>query len=604
MLKLRVRSRVFDVPRVICTVAGNSRAEQVIGTLQGLPPDKKDPHAAAQDYYVFADQTELEAYLRGGVSPNATVVLFDCTGACSVRCFTFMTASRPKDAERMPAWGSGAYWAVELHGGVIRPNRIAGCAQQLRANFRRNFTGNLDKGFLPWGPARKGEKSPALVTLPEGTDAVIARLNDGPDLAAAIAATEHALELPEWSKISWYRVVPEPALLDEGRMLAVTNALRAFQRATRRLLLRRPEVRDIILAGVELADDPRLPDLYLDPPTDCFSIDRPDLHWTGSAVFASEIDEMPGGFPEVAHIDRAYEVNADRWRWCFSWLASKGPVLFLVSHEWSRVYLTETAWLVEYLRSQGYPALMLTTAELDRLEVRADGVFIDGIQVGTVWRQVPVFEMQGKLVDLVVAAKQGLVRLVPEFAYFGNKVLYALFWKHLGFFREELDPADFAILETVLPDSSVVRPGTDSFPFVAAGRHIGSMDELRGLDAEGRDSLVMKVCGANRLAARSYGVLMGHGLSTATWQGWIDEQVCERRPFIVQRRLTTGVERLGVQNTKRGAAEAFDCRILLRPWVVDGKLVSVHGCAVPRETERVHGRVDMAILPVQFGEVA
>jgi hypothetical protein len=50
-------------------------------------------------------------------------------------------------------------------------------------------------------------------------------------------------------------------------------------------------------------------------------------------------------------------------------------------------------------------------------------------------------------------------------------------------------------------------------------------------------------------------------------------------------------------NTKTGHPELFSCRILARPWSFNGELVSVHGCAVPSYLYRVHGMVDMAVVP-------
>jgi hypothetical protein len=308
---------------------------------------------------------------------------------------------------------------------------------------------------------------------------------------------------------------------------------------------------------------------------------------------------MPGGFPELVHIDRAYGVNQERWARCFEWLFREGPLLFLVSHEWSRCYVTETDWLVEHLRSRGYPALLRMTDQLADVEVTAGGVTCAGERVGPIWRQFPVFETQGKLVDIVAAARVGSVRLVPEFGHWGNKVWFSLFRKYAAFFRMALDSATFALLEETLPASHLVRDAS-SFPGHADGVNVESMDALRALPEDVRDRLVLKVCGANTLAARSYGVLMGKGLSLETWQRWVDERLALAQPFIVQRRLDTGVARLPVRHTGHGCAELFQCRVLLRPWIVGDEIVSVSGCAVPSNTLRVHGRVDMAVLPIQL----
>ena len=222
-----------------------------------------------------------------------------------------------------------------------------------------------------------------------------------------------------------------------------------------------------------------------------------------------------------------------------------------------------------------------------------------GERVGTIWRQFPIFETTDKLAELVVAAKEGLVRMLPEFAHFGNKAWFSIFRREEKFFREVLDAAAFKLLDEILPDSHLVT-SEYSLPCQVAGERIENLQELLELPEEIRDKLVLKISGANPLSSRSYGVLMGVGLSKATWRRWIGERVETGQPFIIQRRLESSVTRVPVQNVKTGCPEFFGCRILLRPWSVNGKLVSAAAFAVPSDTTRVHGRVDMAVLPVQF----
>ncbi|MBI4433388.1 hypothetical protein HY632_01305 [Candidatus Uhrbacteria bacterium] len=606
MLTIQATSGIFDLPRVICTVRGNPASERVLAAIQSPEQTIQDSELAKkrapdgeQEYLVFDDADAYGRFLDGGVSPASVVVLFDerGSGSCTMR-----THSRAKDQGAIPAWTRGAQWALGVHCGPDDAyGRIRSVAYLVLATFYRRFMAELTQEHFPWGKPRKGESGPAIVTLPATITQTIERLNSGPDLRAAIAHHAFALELPEGSRISWIRVVPEPVSCETRALEEVIAALQDFEVACGAVLRQRPDIAADVLAGVTMHGDPRVHALYLDPPTERFSVDRPDLHWTGTGVFASEVDEMPGGFPDLVHLDRAYGVNQDRWARCFAWLAQKGPILFVVSDQWSKCYITETAWLVEQLNALGHRALLRTTSTLDDVAVTADGVMCGDEVVGTIWRQFPIFETTGRLVDLVVAARQGLVRMVPEFGHWGNKAWFAIFRKHRPLFQRMLMPATFRILDEVLPDSHLIRvDDPDAFPCRVDGMIIRSRAELWKLPVEQRDQLVLKVCGANDLAARSYGVLMGQGLALRTWQAWIDERIERRQPFLVQRRLATGVARLPVQNTKRGCAEAFDCRILLRPWTVGGELVSAHGCAVPSNTLRVHGRVDMAVLPVRF----
>lgn len=585
---------MFSVPRVVFTLQGNQQSEGVIEALRQLQGSSLASGVKEeQDYRVFARPQEIQEYFEGGVSPSAALVLFDSTGS---RCFRMMTRSREDDRRTIPSWACGVQWAVGIH----KAFRAEGCAKQIRADFWRRFSNQLARGEFPWGMPRKREAPPRQVVLPDKVDDIIAELNKGPDLVSAIAQSEYALELPTGSRISWFRVAAEPITCDEEYLTKVVGALRNFERICDMLARSQAEVHPWIFAGVNLPS--HLHGYYLFPPSNCFSVGRPDLHYRGTGLFASEIDEMPGGFAELAHIDHAYGVNQDRWQRCFEWLAKEGPVLFLVSHAWSKVYIPEVQWLVGYLQTQGYPAYFLATDRLEELSFRTNGVYYEGKRIGTIWRQFPIFETTGRLEEVVIAAQDSRVRLVPEFAHFGNKVWFSLFWKYQEFFQTWLGEETHTLLQEVLPDSSLVV-SEKSFPCVVAGKTIGSIHALRELAEDGRNSLVLKICGANTLAARSYGVLMGHGLTQRTWQDWIDERIGNRQPFIIQRRVEAGIAEVAVKNTARNHPELFSCKILLRPWLVGDEIVSVHACAVPSNTLRVHGRVDMAVLPVEFGKV-
>lgn len=596
MLKrIQVQARIFDVPRVIFTLAGIPQSERIISALRKIHTENGT--SSRQDCLVFEDPGDVERYFQSGVSPNAAVALFDERGA---RYFSMMARSRPEDARRMPAWTCGSQWAVCVHERCHNDHREFVCARQLYADFFRKFEGQLGKGSFPWGPPRKKEVGPVHVVLPAGIDMIVRDLNSGPDLMVALADAEFAAELPSGSRISWYRVVAEPVICDRAELEMVTTAMSCFEQACDLLMRQDSTVHERILAGVHIKDDV-LKQLYLFPPTNCFSVARPDLHYKGTdatqKLFASENDEMPGGFPEVVHMDAVYRINQERWQSCFDWLTNKGLLLFVVSHDWSKCYIPEMRWLVEHLQSKGYNAQMVTTDSLDEISINDSAVFFRNELVGTIWRQFPIFETQDVLTDLVKSAAFGAVRMVPEFAHFGNKVWFSIFRSHGGFFRRELSPETYGILEDILPDSYMIRSGR-SFPCHVDGIAFQTLGDLLNAPEEVRDRLVLKICGANTLSARSYGVLMGHGLNLTDWKEWIQTHLHDEQPIIIQRRLETSVERVPVQNLSRNAAELFSCRILFRPWVVNGELVSVSGCAVPSNTLRVHGRVDMAMLPV------
>jgi hypothetical protein len=593
------------------TLQGNTASEKVIQELKEAFAEigaERDVECA-----VFGNGEEVRARFESGISPLSAVVLYD-TGVR--RFFSQTVSTRHAEAGRIPPWSHGAQWVVKVsprqiahetkkasnNGGVSSTMRFRfakTCALQLRADYWKRFHEQLGARRFPWGNPKRGEVAPQNVVLTPEVHAIRRKLNEGPNLAAVIAAHEYAVELPKDSRISWLRIPPEPLQCDETALRRVLDALTRFEEASASLLREKPEIRETLLAGVEIPMPSEFREYYLAGHVERFSVRRPDLHWTGKGVFASENDEMPGGFAESAHVDASYGVNQDRWQRCFTWLASEGPILFLVSHEWSKVYVPELSWLAARMKKLGFPAFFATTAELEELRVDGEGVRWKGEKIGTIWRQFPIFETAGKTAELVRAAAHGIVRMVPEFAHFGNKAWFSVFRREQEFFRGKVGVEAFDVLDQMLPDSHLVMGNTFS-PCTVAGHRILSLEALKELPEEVRNSLVLKICGANVLASRSYGVLMGTGITRGTWVKWIEERFRLQQPFIVQRRLETGVAQLPVLNTKFERPELFGCRILFRPWMVGGMIVTGAGCAVPSNTLRVHGRVDMAVYPIVF----
>jgi len=585
---------IFGTPSIIFTLKGNPQSVAVLEALEQCD--------CSANRMVFDSKADVENYFSStGISPASAVVLFDQ----NLGRKRFRPTCRNRSwAVKVPDWTAGAQWIVMVGGACHSQPRVEGCARQIAADFGKNFSKRLHGGQFPWGSGKKTsigcEQPPRPISIPDTIGQIIADLNAGPNLAEAIADKAFAAELPTDSRISWIRVVPEPLTLDVRAVEKVLAALRSFEVACNQLVSDNPEVQDLLLAGVELPEGSLLPKAYLFPRVSRSSVGRPDLHYTGQndLPFASEIDEMPGGMPELVHIDHVYGINAARWQKAFDWLCQEGKLLFLVSHQWSKCYIPETEWLVGYLQRLGYPVGLLTTDRIEEIKFCNGGLYLAGEKIRTIWRQFPIFETRCWLENVVMAAEEGRVRLFPEFAHFGNKAWFSVFRSHEAFYRKTLDADTFAILDQVLPHSYIVGAGgSDSFPFEVNGVDIASLTDLKNLPESHRDKLVLKICGANNLAARSYGVLMGVGIQDDEWKNWINERLELRQPFVVQRRLAAGIGRIPVMNTKTGYPELFSCRILARPWSFNGKLVSVHGCAVPSYLYRVHGMVDMAVVP-------
>jgi hypothetical protein len=622
MIRMPTLRGTFAPPQLVFTLAGNPSSEAVIKALGNT-----DCRARRE---IFSNPDDVRCALG---DPNSALVLFDTN--LSHRFHP--THRNRKGAPACPEWAHGAYWMVLVKQGLGGRSRglseeeaealvsrlAGGIANQLAADFWRNFTTRMSDAEhpqFPWGSGRgwkmgrdketrarftvrlrNAEEPPQPVTLPDSIRAIVGRLNEGPNLAASMADAARAAELPEGSRISWLRVVPEPLQFDTETLDSVLTALRCFEQSCSVLVRQDEQVQQLLLAGVDLPRDSHLARQYLFPRVDHFSVSRPDLHYTGQELlpFGSELDEMPGGMPELVHLDHVYGINQHRWKRAFEWLCRDGRLVFLVSHLWSKCYVPETEWLVGHMQRMGYPVDLVTTDQLDRLTSEHDGWHLAGERVGTIWRQFPIFEVSGKLAYIVASAYQGEVRMFPEFAHFGNKTWFSLFRSHEDFYRKALDAKTFGILDEVIPHSYMVAMnGKSPFPIVMPGGiRFDCWADLMKANQLCRDRMVLKMTGANNKTARSYGVLMGVGIGADDWAKWLWERQQQGQPFLVQNRVEAGNAKVPVYNTKTQLAELFGCRILARPWSIDDRLVSVHGCAVPDHLYKVHGMTAMAVVP-------
>lgn len=605
----------INPPRIIFTLSGNPLSEQVIAEMRALPGGAALPPCS---YHVFADADEVRAHLTSGYRPEEALVIFDGSPRGSSRSWSHHSRLRSGDQKSFPLWSAGARWGI----GVNR--RTSSCARQTRALFLRRFEDQLGKREFPWGQPKKKEPRPTSIQLDlPRIRSLIAGLNGpgGPDLASSIAKQEFRHRLPAGSRISWNRIVQHPIACDITRWQSVDDAFASFEWACKLLLCGVHQrgwpgceteevadpaivqsVREMILSGVHFAD-PQMQFHYLYPVADCFSVRRPDVHYQDDGCFASENDEMPGGVAELFFVDGIYGTNQKRWQRSLDWLFGAGPVLFVVSVNWSKVYLTEFAWLVARLQELGRSAYLAVSDNLDDLQITSSAVHWKGMRIGTVWRQFPIFETEGALSELVLAAARSVVRMVPEFAHFGNKSWFSIFRQHRDWFGRYLNPRRMALLDQLLPDSHLVR-GQQDFPLIVGGQKVGSLDQLCALPVELRNTLVLKVSGANEHAARSRGVFMDKDISEEDWRAWINDKIRSGTPFLVQRLMDTAVVPMPVYllDGAEGGAELFRSRLLIRPWSFGGRIVSAHAVAAPHTTRKVHGMIDMAVVPCDFGE--
>lgn len=600
MFDFPINGVIPEPPTLFFTISGHPRALLVINHLRAILSVGDHPLAEVE-IIVFASEAEAAAAFKSRKDGECVrrrsraVAIWD--SECSNR--RFRPFSRSRSGEPFPSWSQGVLWGIgigpKIHEGATdRTNdRVRNIAEQMCAWFGRQFTWitRTDRPHFPWGPTAKNEKGVVSITLPSETTDILARLNGGPDMAGEVNERVRA-ELPKDSRISWIRVPGAVASYPRLTMERTLRAIAAFERASA-ALVDQPGLSERLLAGVDIPDrDPAIVDAYLHPrfgdqPITEWSVRRPDMHVNGNDLVSSENDEMPGGFFDLWHVDEAYGINADGWQAAFDWLLSEGPLAIVVSDQWSQVYLSSARWMADKLCAMDRRVMVITTPEVEEMVMSEQGVFFRGERIGTVWRQFPVFETKDGLARLVMAAQEGRVRMVPEFAHFGSKTWYALFWENQHAFAARMAPEDFALLQKLVPRSRLVLSSD-------------STESLFDLSDAARAQWVLKLTGASDRTARSLGVVIGLAQTKLEWEQWIRERIDRREPFIVQHRFDTSVEEVAVYNTRTKSPELFPCKVLMRPWMLGGRLISTSCAVTPKWTTKVHGMVDMAVVPVQY----
>ena len=428
MFAFPIEGEIPECPTLFFTIAGQSRALLVIDHLRTALSVGSHPLIEAE-VVVFASETEATAAFQSRYDASRAVAIWD--SECANR--RFRPFSRSRSGAPFPSWSHGALWGVgvglKIYEGMAdrASDRARNIAEQMRAWFGRQFhwITRTDHHHFPWGPTAKNEKGVVRITLPPEMSDILARLNGGPDMAGEVNERVRA-GLPKDSRISWIRVPGAVASYPRLTMERTLRAIAAFERASA-ALIDRPGLSERLLAGVDIPNrDPAIIDAYLHPrfgdqPIIEWSVRRPDMHVNGNDLVSSENDEMPGGFFDLWHVDEVYGINADDWQMAFDWLLSEGPLAIVVSDQWSQVYLSSARWMADKLCATGRRVMVITTPEVEEMVMSDQDVFFRGERIGTVWRQFPIFETKDGLARLVMAAQEGRVRMVPEFAHFGSR---------------------------------------------------------------------------------------------------------------------------------------------------------------------------------------
>jgi hypothetical protein len=431
-------------------------------------------------------------------------------------------------------------------------------------------------------------------------------LNLGPNLRG-ITHADYDSRLPQGWRLSFGRVPDRPFAGDTSWFTALAaSAFGEFERASASLLRSDDRSRVIPSIANGIATSRAMRAAYLDASSP-FSIRRLDVVLSEQGPAVCENDEMPGGLVHAYWLDRVYGVNQRRWEQALRWLTSRGTLVFAVSTNWSAPYVQEISWLVQHLQNIGYAVKMVTDKKIHRVSTTGQDVSVDGQKVGAVWRLFPIFEAHGLFSRFVEAAQRNQLRLVPELASWGNKAWMGIFWQEQEFFRANMSPAAFRLLQGTLPYTSVVN-SVASFPLtIQIGEdlvQVSSYDDLKALPMRQRKQIVAKSCGAHPRAARSHSVVIGGSVSGAKWAQLLDQLIGLDVPFILQRFRPPSRLQVPVWSVLSGEPKLenpFTGKVLVRPWVINGQLVSATAFVTTPDATKLHGTTTGAEVPLSFG---
>ncbi len=432
-------------------------------------------------------------------------------------------------------------------------------------------------------------------------------LNSGPNLRGVTNA-KHDGNLPVDWNLSFGRVAPSPLQGDIGWFTRLTaSAFTDFESACAQLL-RSPELGPVVRRQIlaDVGTDQATRETYLSNPVP-FQVRRLDIVMNQHGPAVCENDEMPGGLVHAYWLDRAYGVNQRRWDRALHWLTGGGSLVFAVSTEWSAPYVQEITWFVQHLQQRGFDAHVVTSNQANKLKVRRGGVFLRRKKIGTVWRLFPVFEAHEAFAHIVTAAHEGKVRLAPQLASWGNKAWMGVFWEQRGHFRRAMSPEAYTLLSQLIPYTRLVRED-GGFPSAIRSQgelvRLDDMDALRGLPQRFRKQVVVKMTGAHDKAARSYGVMIGTSASGTRWGEGLTRMFGVAKQLAVQEYrppLRVNVPIWSMLSGEPVLENPFTGKLLVRPWVIGGRLVSATAFLTVPDTTKLHGTTSGGEIPIDFG---
>ena len=346
---------------------------------------------------------------------------------------------------------------------------------------------------------------------------------------------------------------------------------------------------------------------------------RPDVIATEKGFAVTELDSVPGGFGFTASLmslyeDPSWEITGEGIPALFYEMAESvskesSPNVAIVVSDESGDYLSEMQYLGTLLSG-------VYVVHPKDLNFKEEGLFV--VHEGK-WARIDVLYRFFELFDLknipkselhLYAVKKGRVVATPPYKpWLEEKLSFALF-SHPALksdWEKALGPETFAALTHLIPETWIldsrplpphgVIPGLE-----VKGNPIRDWEALQPLTQKERE-MVIKPSGFSPESWGSRGVVVGHDVSSETWQQTLTKglQQFPDQPSVLQKFYKGKKVEARYFDPGTGKIETMRSRVRLTPYYfVSGdsaRLGGILATLCPQDKKKIHGMVDAVMVP-------
>ena len=348
---------------------------------------------------------------------------------------------------------------------------------------------------------------------------------------------------------------------------------------------------------------------------------RPDVIPTEKGFAVTELDSVPGGFGLTSALMSLYEdpswkitgegIPSLFYKMAGSVAKEPTPNIAIVVSDEAKDYLSEMQYLGSLLNNKG-----VYVVHPKDMSFRDEGLFVMNmgkwVRVDVLYRFFELFDLKNipKSELLLYATKKGQVITTPPYKpWLEEKLSFALFshpsltsdWeKALG--SETFTALTHLIPETWILDSRPLPPHGVIPALEVKGNQVRDWKELFPMTQKERE-MVVKPSGFSPESWGSRGVVVGHDVSSDTWQQTLTKGLEQfpNQPSILQKFYKGIKVEAQYLNMVEDKIETMTSRVRLTPYYfVLGESTQLGGVLAtlcPQDKKKIHGMVDAIMVP-------